>query len=57
MKYERRFPEAPRMRLPRLRFRIRRIMVWVAIVAVVTAWLVENIDWEWSLFAPSTTIY
>jgi hypothetical protein len=32
--YERRFPEAPAMRLPRVRFTVRRMMIAVAVVAV-----------------------
>jgi hypothetical protein len=35
------------MRLPRMT--IRQWMVLVAVVAVVTAWLVTNVNWDWSL--------
>ena len=41
MIYERPFPETPAMKLPRLRFTVRRWMAVVAVVAVVLAVLSE----------------
>jgi hypothetical protein len=42
----------PTVRMPCVRYTIRGLMVLVAAIAVLLAWLADNINWDWSLFSP-----
>ncbi len=42
------------MQMPQLRFTVGQMMLAVVVAAVVMAWLVANINWDQSLFRPTT---